>query len=245
MMEENPIPQPEINPYLVPASIIVAGLLIAGAVMYSNPGLPRAVSDRGGTTAAGGSAAVAGTAVSGNLSDDDPMLGNPDAPVTIVEFSDFQCPFCRRLWKDTLPSIKEKYLVTGKAKFVYRDFPLSIHPSAQPAAEGAECANEQRKFWEMHDKIFAEQEKLGQGTVQFSTGDLKRWAAEIGLNAAQFNECLDSGKYRKEVEKDFTDGQAAGVTGTPGTFVNGRLVQGAVPFAQFEAVIEEELKKVK
>lgn len=243
MMEENPISQPEISPYLVPASIIVAGLLIAGAVIYSNPGLPRVASDRGGTAAAGGSAAVAGTAVSGNLSDDDPMLGNPDAPVTIVEFSDFQCPFCRRMWEDTLPSIKEKYLVTGKAKFVYRDFPLSIHPSAQVSAEAGECADEQGKFWIMHDKMFAEQDKLGQGTVQYAAVDIKKWAAEIGLDGARFNDCLDSGKYQKEVQKDFNDGQTAGVTGTPGTFVNGRLISGAVPFAQFEAVIEEELKK--
>lgn len=89
--------------------------------------------------------------------DDDPALGDPNAPVTIIEFSDFECPFCRRFWQETLPQIKAEYIDTGKARFVYRDFPLSMHPGAFPAALAANCANQQGKFWEMHDKIFSEQ----------------------------------------------------------------------------------------
>lgn len=233
-------------PYLIPGAIIVAGVLIAGAIFYSSSSRP----PQGAVLSGGGNGGVngAGTsaALAGDLADDDPFLGSPEAPVTIVEFSDFQCPFCRKLWRETLPQIKEKYVKKGLIKFVYRDFPLtSIHPGAEPAALAGECADEQNKFWVMHDKIFEEQDKGGQGTVEFDAADLKKWAREIGLNGAQFDSCLDSRKYAAEVEKDLQDGQGAGVTGTPGTFVNGRIVQGAVPYAQFETIIEEELKKVK
>lgn len=228
------------NPYVIPVSILVAGGLIAGAVLYSG-----ATGNAG--PAAAGQQAAAGAAAdvsAADLADDDAALGNPDAPVTIVEFSDFQCPFCRRFWKETLSQIKREYLATGKAKFIYRDFPLSqIHPGAMPAAQAAECAREQDKFWEMHDVIFEEQEKRGQGTVDLAAEDVKKWAAMIGLNAASFNQCLDSGKYKQEVEKDLADGASAGVTGTPATFINGRLITGAQPFAAFKTVIDEELAK--
>jgi len=157
----------------------------------------------------------------------------------MVEFGDFQCPFCARFFKDTLPQIKEKYIKTGKVKLVYRDFPItSIHDEAQKAAEAGECANEQGKFWPYHDILYERQASLG-------VANFKTWAKELGLNQTQFNECLDSGKYYEEIAKDLSDGQALGVTGTPATFINGKLVQGAVPYAQFEAIIEEELKKIK
>lgn len=116
-----------------------------------------------------------------NLIDDDAHLGDENAPVVMIEFSDFQCPFCRSFWRDTLPLIKSEYIDTGKVRFVYRDFPLGFHQGAMPAAQAAECAREQDKFWEMHDKIFIEQEKQGTGTIQFGADDLKRWASEIGL----------------------------------------------------------------
>ncbi|OGZ97103.1 MAG: hypothetical protein A3J10_01195 [Candidatus Sungbacteria bacterium RIFCSPLOWO2_02_FULL_54_10] len=236
--EETSASREAANPYVIPISILVAGGLIAGAVLYSNgSGVVSAPADQ---------QAVTGTAATGDLVDDDPILGNPDAPVTLVEFSDFQCPFCRRFYQETLPQIKKEYLQTGRAKLVYRDFPLvQIHPGALPAAEGTQCAHEQGKFWEMHDAIFDEQEKQGSGTVQFTADDVKRWAASIGLNASQFNACLDSRKYQQEVEKDIADGSAAGVSGTPATFINGRLVSGAQPFAAFKAIIEEELAKLK
>ena len=141
--------------------------------------------------------------------DDDPVLGNKNAPVTVIEFSDFQCPFCERFYSQTLPLLEQNYISTGKVKLVYRDFPLSsIHPDAQKAAEAAECADEQGKFKEMHDKLFENQNSL-------STSSLKSYAAQLGLDAAKFNGCLDSGKYASEVQKDFNDGSAAGVSGTP------------------------------
>ena len=174
-----------------------------------------------------------------DLADDDPFLGSPDAPVTIVEFGDFQCPFCGRFFKTTEQEIIEAYVKTGKAKLVYRDFPLtSIHEEAQKSAEASECADEQGKFWEYHDLLYTRQDQL-------SVKHYKAWAAELGLNTAQFDQCLDSGKYAAEVQKDFQDGQAAGVRGTPGTFVNGRLVEGALPFVQFQTIIEEELRKAE
>jgi len=131
--------------------------------------------------------------------DDDPSKGLATAPVTIIEFSDFECPFCARFYSQTLNQIEEKYIKTGKVRLVYRDYPLSFHPSAQKAAEGAECADEQGKFWEMHDKIFENQQAMG-------VSDLKRYAQEFGLNTSQFNDCLDSGKMASEVKKDFQDG---------------------------------------
>lgn len=234
------------NKLFLPASILIAGLMIGGAVLYTSSGSPKTVANNG----AAALQQVAGdTQQTGGIinvsADDDAVLGNPNAPVTIIEFSDFQCPFCRKFWKETLPQIKKDYLLTGKARLVYRDFPLTqIHPGATPAAEGAECAKEQDKFWEMHDAIFEEQEKQGSGTVQFTADDVKKWAAKIGLNASKFNQCLDSGKYKQEIEKDLADGSAAGVTGTPAVFVNGRLIVGAQPFAAFKAVIDEELKKL-
>lgn len=230
---------------LVPGAILLAGVLIAGAVVYSNsatrtPGSKNAAAiGQGANPLAGGEPGI------GDLADDDPFLGSPDAPVTLVEFSDFQCPFCRKLFRETLPQIEEKYIKTGKIRFVYRDFPLtSIHEMAQKYAEAGECADDQGKFWKMHDKIFEEQEKVGASTIyDYTVADVKRWAREIGLDGSQFDQCLDSDKYFEEVQKDFRDGELAGVQGTPGTFVNGRLIPGAVPFVKFEAVIEEELKK--
>lgn len=174
--------------------------------------------------------------------DDDPFLGRADAPVTIIEFSDFQCPFCRTFWKETLPQIKQEYIDKGKVKLVYRDFPLSFHPSAMPAAQASECADEQGKFWEMHDVIFQEQEKQGEGTITFTVNDLKNWALKIGLDASQFNQCLDSEKYKTEVEKDGADGSLAGVNGTPAFFVNNQLLAGAQPFSAFKTVIDRALE---
>lgn len=170
-------------------------------------------------------------------SDDDAVKGNANAKVTIVEFSDFECPFCGKFYEETYPLILKNYVDTGKVKIVFRDFPLtSIHPNAQKAAEATECAAEQGKFWEMHDKLFENQDSL-------SVDDLKKYAADLKLNTATFNSCLDSGKMTAEVEKDAQEGMSYGVTGTPAFFINGRLVSGAQEFSAFEAIIDEELAK--
>ena len=219
--------------FILPGSILIAALLISGSVIMTRGGGGQL--NNNGTPAPGAKVNVS--------ADDDPYLGNKNAKVTIIEFSDFQCPFCRSFWKDTLPQIKSEYIDTGKVKFVYRDYPLPFHPMAMPYALGANCANDQGKYWEMHDKIFAEQEKLGSGTIStLNAKDIKKWAAQLGLNANQFNQCLDSEKYKDEIAKDMADGSKVGVTGTPAFFINGQLIVGAQPYATFKALIDSELK---
>lgn len=177
--------------------------------------------------------------------DDDPVLGDNNAPVTIIEFSDYQCPFCRKFWQDSLPSIQREYIDTGKVKFVYRDYPLNFHQMAIPAARAANCAREKggdEAYYKMHDKIFEEQNILDGGsvrsTVQFTNEDMKKWAKDIGYN---IDSCLDSDKYADEVQKDFTEGGNAGVQGTPAFFINGKFLSGAQPYSAFKQVIDAEL----
>ncbi len=171
-----------------------------------------------------------------------PLLGDANAKVTMIEFSDFQCPFCRNFYTQSLPQIKKEYIDTGKVKLAYRHYPLPFHPAAMPSALASECANEQGRFWDYHDKLFEEEEKLGQGTVQYTADDLKRWAVEIGLIGITFDTCLDSEKYKDRVETDIQEATTAGVNSTPTFSVNGEIVEGAVPFAQFKAAIDRTLK---
>jgi protein-disulfide isomerase len=181
--------------------------------------------------------------------DDDAVIGNANAPVTIIEFSDYQCPFCRKFWVDTYSQIKSKYIDTGKAKLVFRDYPLNFHSMAQLSAEAAECVREKGgdgAYYKYHDKIFLEQQLLDSGkangdvttTVTYTKDDLKKWAKTLGYDIAS---CLDSGKFTEEVKKDLKDGQAAGISGTPAFVINGILISGAQQFSEFERIIEGEL----
>lgn len=172
-----------------------------------------------------------------NFEDDDAFMGSVDAPVTLIEWSDYECPFCKQFFKETLPLIKEKYIDTGKVRFVYRDYPLEFHRNAYPAAMAAECAREQggnEMYFKYHDLIFENQSNLNEDS-------LRQLAINLELNTDKFNECLDSGKYKDEVTKDFVDGLSVGVSGTPGFLLNGRLISGAQPFSVFEEFIEAEL----
>jgi len=166
--------------------------------------------------------------------DDDAVKGDANAPVTIIEFSDYECPFCGRFYSDTLPQIISEYIDTGKVKLVYRDFPLNFHPQARKAAEAAECAGEQGKYYEMHDLLFEKGVSGGESSF-------KQYAKDIGLDSSEFDSCLDSGEMADEVQKDLDDGTAAGVSGTPGFFINGRQLSGAQPFSAFKTIIDEEL----
>ncbi len=222
--------------FILPGSILIAALLISGSVVFSSLS-----PDRTGANIKQAGDPVVGERVDVSV-DDDPFIGNENAKVTIVEFSDFQCPFCRMFWSGAYQQIKTDYVDTGKVKLVFRDYPLSFHPSAQVSGEASECADEQGKFWEMHDKIFQEQAKQGSGTVTYGVAELKKWASQIGVNVGQFNKCIDSGKYKTEVEKDTADGTSYGVSGTPTLFVNGLPVVGAQPFSVFKDVIDKELK---
>ncbi len=164
------------------------------------------------------------------------VKGDPNAPVKIIEYSDFECPYCAKFYKETLPLIEKEYISTGKAKLEYRHFPLAFHKNAQKAAEASECAADQGKFWEMHDIIFENQE-------QIAIDDLKTYAVQIGLDVQEFNECLDSGIKSAKIRDDVASGKDAGVSGTPSFLINGRLVVGAQPYAVFKQVIDGELAK--
>jgi protein-disulfide isomerase/predicted transcriptional regulator len=165
-----------------------------------------------------------------------PSRGPADAPITIVEFSDFQCPFCSKV-EPTVAQIMATY--AGKVRFVFRDYPLPFHPLAQKASEAANCANDQgvEKYWAMHDAMFAHQDKL-------EVADLKETAKGLGLDMAKFNDCLDTSKMKTVVEKNAKAGSAVGVNGTPAFFVNGHELSGAQPFDAFKKIIDKELAKV-
>jgi protein-disulfide isomerase len=163
-----------------------------------------------------------------------PAKGPESAPITIVEYADYQCPYCTRALA-SLKQVEEKY--AGKVRVVFRDFPLTqIHHDAQKAAEAGACANDQGKFWPMHDKLFANQTKLG-------VRDLKQHATDLGLDAAAFGTCLDSGQHAAEIKKSVEEGQRFGLSGTPSFFINGRLLVGAQPYEGFAQVIDEELER--
>ncbi len=173
-----------------------------------------------------------------------PSLGKPDAPVTVVEFSDYQCPFCQRYFASTLPAIKNDYIDTGKVRYVFRDFPLdSIHPQARKAAEAAHCAGEQGKYWEMHDTLFKNQRAL-------MVENLKGFARDLGLKVEEFNRCLDEGKYAEAVSEHLAAGSAVGVSGTPSFFIGktsadgtmeAAVLRGAQPIAAFRQAIDRLL----
>lgn len=179
--------------------------------------------------------------------DDDPIIGDPNAQITIIEFSDFQCPFCARFHIQTLPSILEEYVDQGKVKLVFRDFPIqNIHPNALPASAAAECANEQGKFKEMHDRLFENQKEWsGQETVN-AISLFSQYASEMELEQEIFDSCLTSGKYIEEIRNDLNDGRAYGVSGTPGFFIGSEQggyveLKGAQPFESFKKIIDAQL----
>jgi len=165
--------------------------------------------------------------------DSDPMRGNAAAPVTIVEFSDYQCPFCARV-NPTLDRVRQVY--GDRVRIVFKDFPLPNHPEAPKAAEAARCAGEQNKYWEMHDVIFANQRAL-------QVPALKKMARDIGLNPTAFDQCLDSGQHAGAVAAAADLGARMGVNSTPTLYVNGRPIIGAMPLEAFKLIIDEELAK--
>jgi len=170
-----------------------------------------------------------------------PFLGDKNAPVTVVEFADFRCPFCGRLFTDVEPQLKKDYIDTGKVKFYYRHYAF-LGDASVVAANAAECANEQGKFWEMHDYLFKNQPSESD-TSMYTTDKLTAVAGQLSMDSGKFSTCLDSKKLAKNVQTDLSDGQKAGVQGTPMTFVNGIMINGAQPYAQFKAEIDKALSK--
>ncbi|MGH1522331.1 MAG: DsbA family protein [Nitrosopumilus sp.] len=179
--------------------------------------------------------------------DDDPVIGDPNAPITIIEFSDFQCPFCARFHVQTLPSIYEEYIEQGKVKLVFRDFPIqSIHPNALPASIAAECANDQGKFKEMHDKLFESQNDWNKQETNVALAMFAEYAETIEIEKKEFESCITSGKHINDIRKDLEDGREYGVTGTPGFFVGNDEIgyvelKGAQPFESFKKIIDAQL----
>ena len=166
----------------------------------------------------------------------DPFKGLETAPVTIVKFEDFQCPFCKQV-QPIFAELLSRY--NGKIRVVHKDLPLdSIHPQARPAAEAARCAQEQQKFWDYHDKLYA-------SAPSFAPAELKTYAQEVGLDLALFDRCLTAGKYKELVQNNLMQGAKLGITGTPTFFINGREVSGAQPMEAFTSIIDEELSQAK
>ncbi len=220
--------------YTLPVSIIVAGILVAGAVIYAT-GLknqPLGTAERLAPVV--GSAPAIGNAV---------ILGDPDAPVTIIEYGDFQCPFCGRFFAQTEPLIIDKYVKTGKVKLVYKDYAF-LGPESVAASEAAKCAADQGKFWEYHNALYREELRDGlEHNGNLNRGLFLQFAKELGMNESQFASCIDTRKYKSAVEAENTEAVAHGVNGTPAFFVGSRFLSGALPFAQFEAAILAELNK--
>ncbi len=165
-----------------------------------------------------------------------PSKGSPDAPVTIVEFADFQCTYCRQFWRETLPRIEKNYIWPGKVRLVYRHLALLGPPSVQ-AAIASECAQAQGKFWPYHDRLFS-----SAGLFPFTTGNLKRYAEELHLDSARFDACLDGQRPRDKVEQETIIGRMIGMSGTPGFLINGGRLIGAQPYEIFEGILENFLK---
>lgn len=184
--------------------------------------------------------------------DDDPFLGKKDAPLTVIDFSDYECPFCKRHFEQTFSQIKKDYIDTGKIKYVYRDLPLSFHdPMATTEAIAANCARDQggdTSYFKYHDEIFKRTTSNGNG---LNKDQLYTMAKDLGLNEGTFKSCLDSEKYKEEVQKDLADASAAGASGTPTFFIgkttssgeiDGTRLVGAQPYSAFQAIIDQQLK---
>lgn len=250
----------------MPVSILIGSVLISIAILV-NGGVIQIKGLTG--SRAGGQAALAPTQPTGQAAaptvpdaptgpvkasvDDDPVMGDPNAPVTIIDFSDYECPFCKRHFDQTFGQIKKDYVDTGKVKYVYRDLPLSFHdPLATKQAIAANCAREQgndETYFKMHDAIFKTTTSNGNGMTM---DQLYGLATTIGIDQAAFKTCVDTDKYKDEVAKDLADAAAIGATGTPSFVIGastdsgeieGQLVVGAQPYAAFKTIIDEKLPK--
>ncbi len=239
-MENQEVKKQEGKQNFLAISILIAAILISGSIFYTKN--PNPTKNTGGAQIAQNQQpSLPQQPTSVNLEEilkiksSDVILGNPDAKVTIIEYGDFECPFCKRFFDETEPLLIKNYIETGKAKMIYRNFPLPGHSHAMPAALAASCAKEQGKFWLYHNEIFKNQDNLA--TLNYA--DL---AQKLGLNTSQFKTCLESKKYLNQIQKEYNEAQSIGVNGTPTFFINGKQVVGAQPYNVFEQTIEQELK---
>jgi protein-disulfide isomerase len=243
--------------YIIGGSILISAVLISGSLIYGFRAVVRQTeSGNSAVTAAAQTQTApvaqptavapaqqqpaAGTPVNIALKPNTPYLGSNSAKVTVVEFADYECPYCEQFFKNTWPELKAKYVVTGKIKFVYQDFAF-LGPDSNTAAEASHCAADQNMFWQYHDYLFSNQGAEGSGWA--AADHQKQFAAAVGLNTAQFDQCLDSGKYKQEVLDETAAGRSYGVTGTPTVFINGTPIVGNQSVQQFEQAIDSALAK--
>lgn len=238
---------------MIPLSIILSGILVSASIIYS--GRSNLIATVSQQEVAGQQAQDPKPSGPQKVSaDDDPVLGDKNAPVTLIEFSDYECPFCKRHFQNVLPQLIEEYVDSGKLKIVYRDLPLSFHdPLATQSALAANCAREQGgdlMYFDYHDELFNSTASNGRG-LSFPE-DHNKIAAELGLNATQFQSCLNSDKYDEEIANDLVDASAAGANGTPSFFVGkssddgiieGVNIVGAQPFSAFQTQIDKLLSE--
>ncbi len=231
------------NSNFLPASILIAGVLIAGSVIYSagkgapNPTPPPSTGNNQQA------AAPANLTEALKIGNRDVILGDPKAPVTLIEYGDYQCPFCGKMFSQVEPQLREEYIKTGKVKMVYRNFQF-LGTESTNAGASAECAKDQGKFWAYHDELY--KAEIADGKE--NSGNLNRalfvsLAGKAGLDANAFASCYDSNKYVAQVEKDKNDAGAIGVNSTPTNYINGQMVQGAQPYSAFKSVIDIALQK--
>ncbi len=225
-----PLSRPALSPMVILA-VVGAAILVAVLLVYlSQPGAPSTAASKGPSANL--------PYRTGTTSEGFPFKGNPDAKVTVVEFSDFQCPFCKNLNVEVLPEIEKTYIITGKIKYIFRNFAF-LGPESKDAAIATYCAQEQEQFWPYHDLLFANQGAENKG--MFSKNNLEKWAGQLGMDTAAFRKCLTSGKYDAAVESARQEGRGLGVEGTPTLFVNGKRLQGP-DRKTLEAAIEAALK---
>jgi protein-disulfide isomerase len=242
--------------YVIGASVLVGAILISATLFYNFKMVFKRM-DAGSTIVAAQNtqaqaavpsvaptAAPAAAAPSGpvniTLKPNTPYLGSSNAKVTVVEYADYECPFCEQWFKNVFSDLKSKYIDTGKIKFEYQDFAF-LGPDSNTAAEASHCAEDQNKFWQYHDYLFNNQGQEGSGWA--TALHQKEFAKAVGLNTTQFNSCLDSGKYKQQVLDETAAGKSYGVSGTPSVFVNGTIIVGAQPATSFEQAIDAALKK--
>jgi len=224
--------------YLLPASILVAAILISGSIVY----LVGSRSDGGVRGEDSGQLAAIKETAPLKTSDRDVILGDLEAPVTLIEFGDYQCPFCGRFFEQVELPLRENYIKSGKVKMVFRNFSF-LGPESTDAAEAAECAKDQKQFWAYHDLIYQIEIKDGRENNGNLDRDLfLKLADELKLDHSAFASCFDSKKYAGQVEKDNDNARVLGVNSTPTTFVNSQKIVGALPYAQFQAAIDSILK---
>lgn len=235
----------------LPISILVAAVLIGGSLVFAS--LYHPVSAPAGTAVAPAATGTAPTGPSATttaaimaLGPRDAILGNANAPVTLIEYGDYQCPFCTRFFSQTQPQVVKNYIDTGKVRMVFRNFPF-LGPESTAAAEAAECAESQNKFWPYHDALYqakVNDEAKGGGE---NDGALNRTlflslAQQVGLNIPEFTNCIDTNKYASLVSQERQTASADGIGSTPSFFVNGTAILGAQPYSAFQSVIDAAIK---